>query len=769
MSDIENWIKELSAKIESLQQKQYAVNNELQSLHNQLQDLKNLFAKENNESNASATVYPEPVIEYSKPSLAPPVRMLSIKPERPVRTIIPNQKLEDFIGTNLISKVGIVITIIGVFIGAKYAIDKELISAAMRIVLGYASGAILIFIALRLKTKYENFSAVLMGGGLAVLYFITYIAYGFYQLFPQGLSFLLMIVITAAAVGIALWYNQKIIAVLGQIAAYAIPFLLSNGSGKVLVLFSYISIINIGLLILSFKRDWKVLYRIAFFLTWIIYVSWLTFKKPELVQQHIGLIFLFINFFTFYATFLSYKVVKRELYNIADISILLLNALLFFFLGTYLINNVYTDPHVLTYFTILNAVIHFAIGLFIYRQKLADHSVYQFIIGLGILFFTISIPVELNGSWVTLLWSFEAAVLCHIAFKNNEKLYLTIAIPMIIIAAISLVQDWFLTYPHFNYLVDQGIYQQPFLNLNFWFSLMACACFGYIAWLSQSSTMKARPLMLSFFDTIMPIVFVLGLYAAIFNEIHFAFDAYIKNNSGENIFYTLTYYQQLSLIVYSFLYFAVCFKLNNKFFKSKTAVDLLLIPAGVCVLIFLLFGLNIIGYLRENYVTARSRYTQPSLMMILVRYVCFSALAILIFNAWVAVKNTAKRKDTLKIFSSFFNITLLAVICNEFVNWMYLAGYQDQYKLGLTIIWGLYALVLIFAGIKNKQKHLRISAIILFGTTLLKLFFYDLSSLPTISKTIVLVMLGVILLVVSFMYNKYKAIIFADDDSERSQ
>lgn len=768
MSDIENRIQELSAKIESLQQKQYAVSNELQSLHNQLQDVKNLLAKGAHENDASVTVSPQPIIEPAKLPLREPVIISSRKPQQPARPIVPKQKLEDFIGTNLISKIGIVITIIGVFIGAIYAIDKELISAAMRIVLGYAAGAVLIFIALRLKSKYENFSAVLVGGGLAVLYFITYIAYGFYQLFPQGVSFLLMIAITAAAVGIALWYNQKIIAVLGQIAAYAIPFLLSNGSGKVVVLFSYISIINVGLLILSFKRDWKVLYRIAFFLTWIIYVSWLTFKKPELVQEHIGLIFLFINFFTFYATFLSYKVVKRELYNIAEISILLLNALVFFFLGTYLINNVYTNPHVLTYFTILNAVIHFVIGLIIYRQKLADHSVYQFIIGLGILFFTISIPVELNGSWVTLLWSFEAAVLCHIGFKNNEKLYLTLAVPMIIIAAISLVQDWFLTYPHFRYYVDQGIYQRAFMNLNFWFSLAACACFGYIAWLSQTSTMKARPLMLSFFDTIMPIVFVLGLYASIFNEIHFAFDAYIKNNLSDNINSTLTYYQQLSLLVYSFLYFAVWFNLNVQFFKSKTATNLLLIPASICVLIFLLGGLNTIGELRENYVAARSQYHHPSLLMILVRYICFTALAILIWNAWRAVKSTGKRNDSLRIFSTFFNITLLAVICSEFVNWMHLAGYQNQYKLGLTIIWGLYALVLIFAGIKNKQKHLRISAIILFGTTLLKLFFYDLSSLPTISKTIVLLILGVILLVVSFLYNKYKAIIFADDSSDLS-
>ncbi len=79
----------------------------------------------------------------------------------------------------------------------------------MRIVLGYLAGGGLILTAVRLKTKYLNFSAVLMGGGLAVIYFITYISYSFYQLFPQAATFVLMVVITIAAVSISLWYNQK--------------------------------------------------------------------------------------------------------------------------------------------------------------------------------------------------------------------------------------------------------------------------------------------------------------------------------------------------------------------------------------------------------------------------------------------------------------------------------------------------------------------------------------------------------------------------------
>jgi uncharacterized membrane protein len=52
----------------------------------------------------------------------------------------------------------------------------------------------------------------------------------------------------------------------------------------------------------------------------------------------------------------------------------------------------------------------------------------------------------------------------------------------------------------------------------------------------------------------------------------------------------------------------------------------------------------------------------------------------------------------------------------------------------------------------------------LFAVTLLKLFFYDISYLDTISKTIVFVSLGILLLIISFLYNKYKNLISGENE-----
>jgi uncharacterized membrane protein len=74
-------------------------------------------------------------------------------------------------------------------------------------------------------------------------------------------------------------------------------------------------------------------------------------------------------------------------------------------------------------------------------------------------------------------------------------------------------------------------------------------------------------------------------------------------------------------------------------------------------------------------------------------------------------------------------------------------------------------MMLVVLGIRKKQKHLRLAGIALFMITLIKLFMYDLAGAGTITKTVSFISLGVLLLVVSFLYNKYKDVLFGDGDS----
>jgi uncharacterized membrane protein len=95
---------------------------------------------------------------------------------------------------------------------------------------------------------------------------------------------------------------------------------------------------------------------------------------------------------------------------------------------------------------------------------------------------------------------------------------------------------------------------------------------------------------------------------------------------------------------------------------------------------------------------------------------------------------------------------------------MHVFNSKQVYKLALSILWGIYSLGLISYGIWKKKSHLRIGAISLFAVTLIKLFVYDLQHMSTISKTIVFIALGILLLIISFLYNKYKSILFEENE-----
>jgi uncharacterized membrane protein len=115
--------------------------------------------------------------------------------------------------------------------------------------------------------------------------------------------------------------------------------------------------------------------------------------------------------------------------------------------------------------------------------------------------------------------------------------------------------------------------------------------------------------------------------------------------------------------------------------------------------------------------------------------------------------------DIRKYFDFLLHTSIVWVSSSELIHWMNMVGSTQSYKLGLSILWGVLALLLISLGIWKKKKYLRIGAIALFAVTLIKLFFYDLTDLDTISKTIVFVSLGALLLIISFLYNKFKDII----------
>ncbi len=774
-------IKQLEKRLESLIKKQQDFNIEINSLKTELNLLKSSrqqsqpIAKKEVKSSSTTindrySISSEREVKARKTPSHNEGNLISGL-ETKIKKASSKNNLEKFIGENLMNKIGIVITIIGLAIGTKYSIEHDLISPLTRIITGYAFGIALLLIGIKLRPKYKNYSAVLVSGAMATMYFITFSAYNFYELISLYVTFGLMVIFTVFTVLAALSYNLQVIAHIGLVGAYAIPFLLSNNSGNVQVLFAYMAVINGGILFISFKKYWKQLFYVAFSITWLIYLAW--FIPDYSVNNHFGVALMFasIFFISFYVTFLSYKLIKNETFNKTDIILLLTNSFIYYGLGYGIIESNTKYESLLGLFTLCNAIIHFIVGYTVFKQKLADKNLFYVIIGLVLVFITTAIPVQLEGNWVTLLWAGQAATLFCIGRSKKINFYELISYPIIILAFFSLLQDWIVDYSPAYYETDDRI--AIIFNINFLSSVLfigACALMQFYNNKYSNSETK-YPKITNFVNYLIPSILIFSIYYSLRMEIAQYWNQALVDSKisytpeGETYAsfhkdYNLEKFKIIWLYNYTFIFLSGLSFLNIFKIKRKSLGYSLIGISILAIILFLSEGIVTLGELRDSYVeqTLASFYKR-GFSCITIRYSGIVLLALLVYSCLKLQQEFPLDEKLKQYFELFIHAIILTVLSNELITWLSINHAEVAYKTGLSILWGAYSLAMIIIGIVQKKQYLRIASMIIFAITLLKLFYYDLSNLGTLQKTIVFVSLGVLLLIISFLYNKYKNII----------
>jgi uncharacterized membrane protein len=339
--------------------------------------------------------------------------------------------IENFIGVRLMHLVGIVVLVIGISIGVKYAVDRKLISEAARIALAYSAGLILFILSVRLKNKFELFSAILFSGAMASLYFTSYAAFVYYQLFPFGVAFFIMVAITVFTAYSAIKYNRQEIAILGMIGAYAIPFLISANSDKVYLFFAYILLINCGIAFLSFKKAWKAMILLAMLVSWALYLGW-AFLRYNASHEMAAIIFMIAFYLLFCIASLAFPLLKRQSLQIIEVQHFVLNNVLFFTAALTVFTNSYFDKRsteVTGFFCLF-----FIMESVLVRTMLnAEKLLFKYLIAMSVLCLVFYIGMKWDGIIVTILWIgmaiglFISGVISKMAWLRLMAIVLTAA------------------------------------------------------------------------------------------------------------------------------------------------------------------------------------------------------------------------------------------------------------------------------------------------------------------------------------------------------
>lgn len=786
-------INKLLSELADLQSKMGDFENQIDAIRKELYALK----AQSMSPGLKEEIKPPPVIPVQetkipeiKEEIKPPVVQQKFIPPTPT-PVKPKQKsnIEKFIGENLLNKIGIAITIIGVGIGAKYAIDHQLISPLARIIIGYIIGFILAGFGFKLKKKYKNFSAVLVSGSIAIMYFITYFARSLYSLLPLEVAFSIMVLLTVIAVIIAIYYDRQVIAHIGLVGAYGVPFLLGDNSGNVRILFTYTAIINAGILAISFTKYWKPLLYSSFGLTWLMFFGWYLTKYTSYVYFDVALVFVSIYFAIFYLAVLAFKLIKKEKTGVDDGMLIVVNAFLFFGIGFNAIwSQLNTDPILsrnwLSVFTFSNGLIHFIIAGIVLIPKNRNKNLLYVIQTLAIIFITISVPVYFKGSWIWMIWSCEAALLFAIGRFRKSSFYEVISWPMILTAFIGCVVQWFMVYS-FYFRYQTAEYIQPLLNINFMNGLISVICFSFIVvlnknkkWVSNFITQK------SIYDIVnfcLPAILIATIYYTFRVEIAVYFEQLYDNSAVQTVTedavnytsdrnYDYKSFKMIWIINYSLLFSTIVSFINMYRMKNRTTAFIGMGMSLVIIFMFLTQGLYQLAVLRDSYVVSSlAEFYHRGPFNIGIRYISLALVGLMLGTLYAYIRRDFVKVNLKIPFEFCFHAITLWILSSEIIYWMNGFTTWQSYKLGLTILWGVYSLMLIVLGIAKRKLYLRITAIVLFAITLIKLFLYDIADLDTISKTIMFIALGLLLLVISFLYIKYKHIIFEEKDKEKDE
>jgi uncharacterized membrane protein len=135
-------------------------------------------------------------------------------------------------------------------------------------------------------------------------------------------------------------------------------------------------------------------------------------------------------------------------------------------------------------------------------------------------------------------------------------------------------------------------------------------------------------------------------------------------------------------------------------------------------------------------------------------------IALLYLAAWMmrdagALRARAQERASLIVAASVLTVI---VISTEIVSfWQLRSDSADAYvarEMMLSASWVLYAALLVVLGMRRKYAPIRYFAIALFGVALMKVFIVDLETLGGVYRIAGFVVVGLILLVVSFLYQR---------------
>ncbi|MDI6734601.1 MAG: DUF2339 domain-containing protein [bacterium] len=656
-----------------------------------------------------------------------------------------NVSMEYAVASTWLMRLGIIALVVCIGYFLKWTIDQGLLGPDGRIALSVLAGITMLGVGIRnLQKKYHILAQGFIGGGLAALYFSIYAAGLMYYRISLPASFILMILVTIVAGVLALRANSQLIAIFSIIGGFWTPIILKIPAAGLMVLYSYLLLLSIGIFGIAHVKNWRLLNYLGFVFTWLIFSQGLSIYVPArdfvTTITFLSLLFILHSVIVYY-----YNLIKCKKSTALEITHLSFNSFLYAMTSYWLIIQAHDRPWPAVMAVGLG--IFYIIHVFVFlKKRFNDRNLLIVLIGIAGFFTVWAVPLITEKETLTICWALQAFFFLWMGLKMNSNLLVTLSS---ILYFLVMGRFTFLDMPgnFANYSWDNVPmieYWKVFFDRIWTLGMVIATFFGGFV------LHKHKIKQISAFAVDESSNTKLLISKSVFREImfwcgvvSFFFVMYFE------LFQMFYYCLPLQMPILTMLWYGLGVYLIYNFTSKRKNIFLFV---SIVIMLIILGKLFIFDFDTWGFIHAVYVYEIGTINM-LMRFLDYGFIFLFLM---ALMKATHGKDDPInygRVFTIASTVLLFVYVSletNTFFHW-YILEFQEG---SISVAWAIFAIAYLIIGIRKLSKAWRYSGLILFLVVVGKVFFIDMSDMEIVHRVIAFMILGILLIGGAFAYIK---------------
>jgi uncharacterized membrane protein len=324
------------------------------------------------------------------------------------------------LGGNTVARLGALLLFIGLAFLARFAVEQGLVPPQLRLAGIGLVAIVLLVTGFRLRERRAGYALTLQGAGVAILYLTLFAAFRLYGYVPAVLAFALMVAVCAASALLAVLQDSRALAVIGVAGGFMAPILASTGQGDHVALFSYYTVLNLGIVAVAWRKDWRLLNFVGFVFTFGIATLWgvLRYRPEQYVSTQPFLALFFLLYVAIAVLFAHRRATK--LGDTVDATLVFGVPLIGFGLQVGLVSEF---EYGLAWSALALALFYLLLAALLLRRRLDNFRLLsESFIALGLIFASLAVPLALDARWTAAAWALEGAAVIWVGLRQRRPL-----------------------------------------------------------------------------------------------------------------------------------------------------------------------------------------------------------------------------------------------------------------------------------------------------------------------------------------------------------